>query len=611
MRIRKLFVVLLSLSLLLPIPAFALDQGDMLQKIEALSKELERMKQQLQDMQKKEEAKEQRITDVEKKTEEASGSSWLEIGGNYRFRLDSLKGKVQDHMQYNSVLYSGANRLDLGQGMLGVNTFGQQTAFNAFNAKHNAVFQSMAANPNVPASWWAAPGVPKAGSHLWMPIRAENAYDLKNSSVMLNRFALDLKAKATEDVQVKTRLLMYKVFGNDFADKGNVAFGDKFVSMDGNSGHLPKDNSLLVDTAYATWSNIGGAPVWFSVGRRPSTGGIPTNLRQNREKTGTAGVPGLLVDYAFDGGTIGFAPDIDMLPGAYAKICYGRGMDSGFARSQGNYNVFGQEGRFNDVEFVGINVVPYDTDNLHLELQWQKGSNIFAYPGSSDPFGLGVQNTNIGDITWWGAVASGKVDKLGPGDLNWFVTGAISKTEPNDSGYVAPFAVWDNGTTVAGTTTPVVGATYQVNAKYGLLYDDPAFGGEKKNRTGNSIYLGARYDITSTGTKIGLEYNQGSKYWMAFTPASDDMWTSKLGTRGSVYEAYIIQKLNKKPISKRGDAFFRLGYQHYDFQYTGSGFWLGAPKKIADLDRNDPLDTQLLAPVKKADDIYFSFDVLF
>jgi len=47
---KKFLAVLLSLSFLLPLPAFAADQGDLLQKIEALSKELDRLKQQMQEM---------------------------------------------------------------------------------------------------------------------------------------------------------------------------------------------------------------------------------------------------------------------------------------------------------------------------------------------------------------------------------------------------------------------------------------------------------------------------------------------------------------------------------------------------------------------------------
>ena len=81
-----------------------------------------------------------------------------------------------------------------------------------------------------------------------------------------------------------------------------------------------------------------------------------------------------------------------------------------------------------------------------------------------------------------------------------------------------------------------------------------------------------------------LEYNYGSKNWITFVPAADDMWTTKLGTRGNVYEAYLIQEINLKPISSYlSKAFFRFGYQYYDFEYTGSNNWVGAPVKIADL----------------------------
>ncbi len=417
-----------------------------------------------------------------------------------------------------------------------------------------------------------------------------NGYTTKNDALFLNRFALNLKANATEDITVKARLMMYKAWGNSEADQSPF-FADRFVIMDGNLGHIPQDNTLRVDQAYATWSNILGQPVWLSVGRRPSTGGVPTNIRQNIEKSGTSGVPGLLVDYAFDGLTLGYAPDIDKLPGAYAKFCYGRGMDTGFRPDNG---------RFRDVQFVGLNVVPYDTDNLHIELQWQRGNSIFAFPGKSDPFGMGAENKNIGDIDWIGAVAMGKIEKLGIGDLNLFATGAVSKTHPNDNMYggniLYPAGDFD------GDGVPDVTMVHQDFG--GLLYDP----GDKESRTGSAIYLGARYDIEKTDTKLGVEYNYGSKYWMAFTPASDDLWTSKLATRGSVYEGYVIQEIKNTPISRFGKAFVRLGYQYYDFDYTGSGFWIGEPKKISDL---TTADMQMLKPVKNAHDIYFTFDVHF
>jgi len=64
---KRLLASLFVMLLLMPIPVFALDQADLLRKIEALSKELEKLKQQMQELQQKEVQKEERITVVEKK----------------------------------------------------------------------------------------------------------------------------------------------------------------------------------------------------------------------------------------------------------------------------------------------------------------------------------------------------------------------------------------------------------------------------------------------------------------------------------------------------------------------------------------------------------------
>ncbi len=525
------FAVLLSVSLLLPVSVFAADQDDLMKKIDEMSKQLESLKQQMQDMQKQETTTEQKVSKVEKKAEAAAKPSWLEIGGDYRGRYDYLKGTVHDYFSFNQVL----------------------------------------------PFFLGAPGAQAP--------QLIQSHDVKNDALLTNRLGLNLKARATEDITVKARLVMYKIWGHETAEPvagpGTAFFADKFSIFDGNVSHIPQDNTLRVDQAFATWSNIGKLPVWFSLGRRPSTGGVPTNIRQNVEKAGSAGVPGLLVDFAFDGGTIGVAPDIAALPGAYAKVCYGRGFDAGFKTSNDTLK---------NTDFLGVNVVPYDTDNLHVELQWDRGFQFFAFPESKFNNIFNASNTNLGDVDQYGALVMGKLEKVGIGDLNLFINGAASQTHPNDNLFTI---------NTPGGPVPVAG----------LLYDAPNFGGVKASHTGVAFYTGARYDITSTGTKIGAEYNYGSKNWVAFAPASDDMWTSKLGVHGNVYEGYIIQEIKSKPISKFGKAFFRLGYQYYDFKYTGSNNTLGAPKKMSDL--NNPANAQLFAPLGKAHDVYLTFEVTF
>jgi hypothetical protein len=496
-------------SLALPMFARAEDQGQPQkdqqqtdqqqtdqQKIDNLAKELEALKRQV------------------KRNEDKSLGRWLTIGGDYRFRIDSLKGGVPDYYQF----------------------------------------------------------VPTASP----PFALVPHYYPQQDTLLTNRFGLNVKVKATEDVTVTSRLLMYKTFGMQTAQATNAGFfADRTSILDGDIGHIPLDNTLRVDQVYATWNNIAGEPIWLSVGRRPSTGGSPTHVRQNGEHPGTGGVPGLLVDYAFDGMTLGIAPDISALPGAFAKVCYGRGFSSGYNISPAT----GNRNNLTNTDMLGVNVVWVDTDPIRFDTQWNHGYNIFDNPNN-----VGNQ---LGDMNWLGADILSTLKEVGPGNLTLFASGGVSRTSPNGKHAL-----------LNGPGSPDSGA--------GLLTSGP----DNSGHTGWAVYGGLRYDLPF-GTKIGGEYNHGSQYWMPFDPAADDMWTSKLGTRGNVYEAYLIQELPLAPIASFvSKTFFRLGVQYYDFTYTGSNNWVGAPVKVSDLTAS-PMNAQMFAPLKWAHDIYATFDVKF
>ena len=114
--------------------------------------------------------------------------------------------------------------------------------------------------------------------------------------------------------------------------------------------------------------------------------------------------------------------------------------------------------------------------------------------------------------------------------------------------------------------------------------------------------------VVPSKTKLGAEYNHGSKNWITFAPAATDMWTSKVGTRGNVYELYLIQELASKPVSSHlAKAFVRLGLQYYDFQYTGSNNWVGAPVKMSDVNGQMMTTT----PLDNAYNAYATFEVKF
>ncbi len=469
-------------------------------------------------------------------------TSWLTIGGDVQTRADYLQGSTPSFYSFGSV----------------ANFFDQYVAHNNYDPS------------------------------LIGP--ATTGEDFRKNVLLTNRFGLNMQAKVLEGVTVKARLLMYKNWGNDdlspeqASGTTSMAFLDRGGVFDGDLGHVPGSDFLNVDYAYATWFGIGGAPVWFSIGRRPSTGGVPGNIRRNAMAVGSAGVPNFLIDYAFDGGSIGWAPYIGPLPGAYVKLCFGKGFQNGFLN----------QNSLHDTTMVGINVVPYNTDQLEIQLQWDRAIDIFDVPPDYQiNSSMTLQpTTNLGNIDQYGALAEGKIK-----NVNYFASGAVSVTHPNgnQAGAFAPF--------LEANGIPASDVAY---FEPGLLNDS---GHLNDSHTGWAVYLGARYDIDSTRTKLGAEFNHGSRNWMAFAPAGDDIWTSKLGTRGNVYEVYVIQELHAKPIDKVGLAFFRLGFQHYTFNNTGSNSWVGPSISMDDI--NTPAGAQLFTPIKNANDMYLTFNVDF
>ena len=604
-RFTKSLLAVLIAGLWLPSAAYATDEA-LLKRIDTLSRELEQLKQQVRTNEEKaskaaealrsetKKAYADQLDELKGEVKRTKGKSlgeWLSVGGDYRFRIDSLKGETKTFTDVNATFANAQQKLQADFFNNPSTVAGSSTYFGAPAAGNMSTAGALGALMNFSQAMNAVQSIEQANAFVSNPQNAGlirgiggfaaqvPAYKPENTSLYTNRFGLDLHAKAAQDVSVTARLLMYKIFGaqddNAITNNGAPYFADRVGVFDGTLGHVPSNSYLNVDRAYATWSNIADRDMWFSVGRRPTTDGAPSNLKLNNPRPGNGGTPSLLIDYAFDGMTFGYAPDIDALPGAYAKICYGRGFESGFRKTPGN--------SLADTDMLGLAVLPIDTDPLRVWLQWIRGYNIFDAPTMSNTyFGNTAPKANLGDIEWWGGGVMSTLKKVGPGDLNLFADVALSKTHPSDS----------------------------VSSQFGFqgLLTGAFFAPEApSSKTGSAIALGLRYDLPSR-TKLGFEYNHGSKNWITFAPAADDMWTSKVGTRGNVYEAYLIQELANKPVSSYfSKAFFRFGYQYYDFQYTGSNNWVGAPVKISDV--NGQMMT--LTPLQKAYNLYATFEVKF
>ena len=584
-------VMALVLAGIAPMAATAADD-EVMRKIDALSREIEQLRTQLRANEEKATRTEADAKTQARRVEEKSMERWLTIGGDFRFRYDNLRGETRPFTDVNATFQNAQQKLQ-GDFFANPSTSpGSSAFFGAPQAGSMSTAGALSALAQFSQAMGGVKTVDQARGFLSTPANqglvqglggfaaSIPAYKPRNASLLTNSVGFDLNAKATQDVSFTGRLLMTKTFGGQdeaaIVNRGAAPFfADRVGVFDGTLGHVPSSSFAAVDRAYGTWSNIAGRDMWFSVGRRPTTGGASSHLRLNKPAPGTGGVPSLLIDYAFDGMTLGYAPDIDGLPGAFGKLCYGRGFESGFRNTPAN--------AITDTDMIGLSVVPIDTDLLRVWLQWNRGMNIFDAPAMTNTyFGDTLPRVNLGDIDWYGAGVMKMFKGVGPGNLSVFADAGVSVTHPNQ-----------NVSSQFGFQGLLTGAFFQPEAP--------------SSKTGTAIAMGLRYDLPR-GTKLGFEFNRGSRNWITFAPAADDMWTSKAGVRGNVYEAYVIQDIAGAPISSmKSKAFFRLGARYYDFKYTGSNNWVGAPVRISDVNGQ----FMALTPLKKAYDLYATFEVRF
>ncbi|OKY73714.1 MAG: hypothetical protein BM485_18055 [Desulfobulbaceae bacterium DB1] len=401
--------------------------------------------------------------------------------------------------------------------------------------------------------------------------------EVENTSLFTNRFRLNMRVKATENVEFKGRLAMYKAWGTNNIPDNLTTFG--YPSFDGTSSREPRDSTLRVDRAFVNWNNIGGQPFWFSVGRRPTTDGPAAEMRMGLDER--VATPTAYMDWPFDGVSVGYAYanlfGMQDTPGRI-RVCYGRGFENSLMYDDGS--------NIDDTDFAGVSWDIYNKDKRFLYLQSFMVFNAFNYPEFEDDntndfydFFLGDRQ-NVGNLLHTSAVYEDKWQ-----NLNYFVSAGWSRTMPDDD-------------------------TGMFNDMLTQMMNPGAYSPNDDSENGYNIWVGARYDMDDLGLKLGLEYNHGSEYWIGMAPGHDDIYSGKLATRGDVYEAYMIWDLpTGEAISKFAKTFMRIGYQHYDYDYTGGSDW-----NIQPYDMDDIQATQwgtLMPTLEDADQVYVTFEAYF
>ncbi|MBW2187590.1 MAG: DUF3373 family protein [Deltaproteobacteria bacterium] len=593
--VKRTLGLILAALMLMPACAFAAPStADLARQIEMLTQQLTVLQEQVAEVQDSADSNADSVELLEESSEKWDEASRFEFFGDYRFRMDysetdtpeywgagAIAGAVADMSNVmtavNGIMPEGTPAEYMmptsAQGLVGfMNSFSPEMRNGMIQDLQNQLTGMVGDAAYAPT---VAAALAKIGTYTPTPA---NTY--KNDILYTNRFRLGMKAKVSENMTFKGRLAMYKAWGmqSNPTDVGPYSMNNYAAGMDGATTRHPGDSVLRVDRAYVNWTGVADLPMWISVGRRPTTDGPPAHLRQNTKRMAT---PTNFMDYAFDGATIGavFDNPFDFMGYSKIRFCYGRGFEAG---PTNNDNDTANE--LDDMDFGGLNWDMINKGDRLLNVQAFAALNIvnvadgvnFANPLElAMGTGNGMLDTeNLGDIYHTSFVY---MDKYA--DLNYFVAGGWSRTDPD--------GVDEMGSTLLGS-----------------WWENP---GQKDGYIG---YVGVRYDMEDLGLKVGLEYNYGTKNWISMTPAYDDMTQAKLATRGHVGEIYLIWDLPVgELLSDKCDAFMRLGYQHYEYEYTGSGSWLGAPADIDELD--DPLNAQFWAPIDKMDQVYFTMEAYF
>jgi len=372
-----------------------------------------------------------------------------------------------------------------------------------------------------------------------MPATLTPGYKTDNDILYTTRLRLNMDAKVASNVTFSGRLSMYKPWGAS-TDVGMFNGQANTMAMDVSSPGVPGGETLKVERAYFTWKKLGGTPTYLSLGRRPSTGGPPLHYRHDEMRSGTP--MGTVIDFQFDGATFGY----NVSEKTTVRLCYGLGYESQYGSGTM------QADQLKDASFFGFNIDAWNTEEMQIQTTIARAFNVTdgfnGYvimpndPVSGNPMPGPIMtryspSANLGEIDL-ASILMARHD----GPVDWFVTGSWMKTNPED------------------VTTP-----------FGGLMCDPFSVPEEQ--TGSMYYFGARYNLSNNKTKVGIEYNKGSEYWFNFAPAQDDLIAPKTSTRGTVIEGYVTHRVNK-------DFVLKLGYINYDYDYSGSGWHLGAPKDL-------------------------------
>ena len=350
-----------------------------------------------------------------------------------------------------------------------------------------------------------------------------------NDAFMTNRLWLNMNWAATKNISFTGQLAYNKAFG---ARSG--AETTPYETFDWLANENAYDDTLRLRSAYFFYRNntffTAHVPWTFSIGRRPSTNGHLVNLRDDDKPSSPMGHS---INVEFDGLSSKF--DLAYLTGVdgmYIKFCAGRGMSNAQPRMTSTPYATNNNATPN-IDLAGFIFAPYSDGQYSINTQYYYANNLIDMVNPMDP-SKGFKTVGGLHSVTANFIANGIGDIINDflDDTQFFVSGAVSITDPNSNGG-------------------------------GML-------GRTDSRTGYSAWVGTQFpSLISEDGRWGLEYNWGSKFWRSMTYGEDTNIGSKLATRGSAYEAYFTEYFIENVLS------MQVRYTYIDYKFSGSDGFFG------------------------------------
>lgn len=380
----------------------------------------------------------------------------------------------------------------------------------------------------------------------------------KNNDLMTNRLWLGMGYSPDDNTIFKGKLSYNKAFG-DSANHSQANTTPGYANFDWVTNENATDNTLKVKEAYWLYTEdelMGSKIPWtISVGRRPSTDGLGINLREGMKDNSPLSHT---VNVEFDGMSAKLNLEkITGVQGMWWKFCGGRGLTNAKARFQMDGTDYAEDSSKNpNVDMLGFIFVPYDDGQYSIHTNYARALNLIGYTQTS------INTYNAAYATYVGTPNATNYSSL------IYASPAFNDVGDMDLATIMlkTYGIGDGISDYLDDTIAFASFAWSKTLpnSLGML-------GSTESKIGNSIWLGvnAPCPIDTEDSRIGIEWNKGSKYWRSVTYGEDTLAGSKIATRGTAWEIYRTSKIN--------DALsWSIRYTHMQYDYTGSNAFFGA-----------------------------------